>query len=252
MYLTVVTVFIMVFISACSDVEFSSDESSLGQAQSQSNSLGASSNDLEDDSFSDEEVATLCETSPHLSLNQSVLFESPQGTCDFGQGENLDRRNGYHQAYRMQKVNLALPIEALICDVSFSFKDQQFRFDDSFILTLNENILVSSTNYTNQLSIKNEFFQFDWSKIRGTSGHDVIREDYCVGKLTDEGSCSFPAQEEYGIISLSIDNRLIQKASTNSQKTQLAFQLITTGDDNDSDCQHLGMEFEATYKYVRP
>jgi len=195
-----------------------------------------------------------CDTGTVIEQTVPVNFANPGVQCDWGVGDNLSIRNSYFQAERTQPRNLGLPANAILCDAEFEFaRDEEFWFDDVFILSLNDNILVSSYNFDEYLPEENGFFRLDWSQLKGKFWDEARKsQDYCVGKDEGLASCTFPSQHEFRPMEVQLSPEIIRTAMLNSRAQDHQVKLTILGDNDTSDCQHYDMSFEMKVKYVVP
>lgn len=107
-----------------------------------------------DDGFDVEIIEKTCRNSVPVRSVVSVNFPKPVGTCTWGENGNLDVRNQYFQGRLEQKRNLNLPDGAVICDAHFDFEQQDFLYDDHFLLTFNKSVIAASYDFSQQLKAK--------------------------------------------------------------------------------------------------
>ena len=89
------------------------------------------------------------------------------------------------------------------------------------------------------------FYTYSWGKIKGKSHHDH-QGRYCLGE------CQLPEEHARGPIALNIDEENIQSLSLDlRQQGSFDVQVITTGDNDDSDCSHTGIQLEVEINYVK-
>ena len=180
-----------------------------------------------------------------------ILFEDPKTVCEWNQKGNLSKKNHYFRARRKQSFEINLPESATICDAEFEFSEQEFWYDDVFILSLDSNILVSSYRFDRILNEENGFYQYSWDKIVGAYwDHDNKSEDYCAGKEDRLSRCSFPAQHDVAPINLDIEPQLLRQAMANSGYIKHRFNMVTLGDNDNKDCRHFDMQFKVKLTYV--
>lgn len=204
-------------------------------------------------------IAQKCASPAHrVSQALTVSFAAQNQQCGFGANGNLTVQQGAVRARYEQTVNLAIPDNTAVCDMQFQFTNQQFRYDDMFIFTFNDVILVSSdhASQTAGLTATSEgFLIYDWMAIRGRAwgANAGSNNPYCLGAGNGMGNCSIPATEQTATMILDIDDTLITKISERQQDvTKNKFMFITTGDDNPAiDCQHSGINFNVNVVYVK-
>jgi hypothetical protein len=179
------------------------------------------------------------------SYSSEVLFEDPKKTCDWGLNGNLKIRDGYAQARAEQYLTIDLPPGATVCNINLENVNQQnFFYDDNIILTLNDYILASTTNFSRHFTTSNGFYKYDWTSLVGKSAQNgasdtTPEQQYCAGKSQGLAQCLFPATETVGTIDLQFDERVIQTILGMTNPNQMKLGMITTGDNDSTDCQHV-------------
>lgn len=191
----------------------------------------------------------LCESKNAISKTIAVNFAKQTKTCAFGSGENLSKRNGYVRARTVQNYKLALPAGAKLCDMSLEVPAQRFRYDDFFILDLNQKVLAAS-----HVKLINDagggLKIFDFTKVRGKKGFSS--STYCLGKEAGV-ACSVPSTDRYGTLKMNISANQMKKLVEVVKKDQtLKFSMSTMGDDDRSDCKHTGFRMNVKVKYAMP
>lgn len=240
--------------NACSkEVTFSSSESSQG-------SLGIDENEIQNVV---DNCASLASAGQLHTHQQQIIFnDSKQETgrnevCQFGQGHNLAKRDGYLQAEYTQKRDLTLPANAVICDMRFSSPQQSLVYDDMFYLQFNGYVIASN----HQRSMGNlqvepidilgqsiSLTKFEWLNVREESFTNA-HVDYCLGQDKGLSSCHWPQTQQTGTLSLSFSNQLMIHLGLRAPASQ-QFALTVTGDnDPSSDCYHSEIKFNVEVKY---
>ena len=141
-----------------------------------------------------------------------------------------------------------MPANTAICGVQFSFPSQQFRYDDTFLFTYNDYVLVSSLTSSISSIVPNAdgLLKYDWLSVKGKT-IDGGTPPYCLGN-----ACTIPATETTGMMTLTVSDDLFGKiAKTQANATDHKFKFITTGDnDTGIDCMHLILNFSVNITYV--
>jgi hypothetical protein len=225
----------------------------------------------------EEEVKYNCQTQTVKTLEQKISFPNPGRTCDWKKSGNLSRLNQFVHARREQFEPLNGLGDGIVCGMKFDFPKQDMRYDDEIFLLYNNIVLTSSINYNKFFGEKNGLSSYDWNKIRGIDYDYDAKNPYCLGKDTELGFCAMPYTETSGSIVLNFDNQLIYKISaatdvklddaialpltTTTPAAPLpgdytdkargkGFTFVTTGDNDDSDCQHKDFGFTVTIQYI--
>ena len=188
-----------------------------------------------------------CEGNQIYTKMVPVQFAKTTYTCEFGYNGNLERRDRYIQARRTQEAKFTLPEKSKICGLSIDVPNQPFRYDDHFALTLNGVALVSNADYIlangpNNLKI------FDFLQVRGKAwGTDKV---YCLGY--DSGSkCVVPKTDTNGHFDIDFSPQSIgQLRQLFAADTQHTVGMSVVGDNDNSDCQHSGLNFYLEVKYA--
>lgn len=212
--------------------------------------------DVENISGSAEDLETIGKLCDQAQVYQNVIavdFPKPSQTCDWGKNGNLDKRNQYLQARIEQKRTLNLPSGAVICDAKFDFVQQDFLYDDHFMLTFNDSIIASSYNFSSRLD-KGQLglLQYDWTKMAGMFWENSHEEIFCPQIPGFGASCSFPGHDQQGVINLQYDSQYIQAIMSNGVPENHFFKMVSVGDNDTLDCEHSDVSFDVTVRYVVP
>lgn len=199
-----------------------------------------------------EQVAAKCDASLPRTTMQRVLFADPKKSCDWGILGNASIKDSEIRARREQTVSLALPADAIICDLNFAFSRQSMHYDDEILFTFNDQVLAASTDYSSYLPVDGDFVRYDWLKLlKKPYSHNAFAP-YCAGEKTGDGTCVIPQTETTGTISLSFSQRLIHQLSAKAiAAKRFDLMWVTTGDNDDTDCQHSDFAFDVTITYVK-
>ena len=210
--------------------------------------VGATTPALQSVTENIEKLKLACNSGTKKTLKQSVHFPENQ-KCNWGINGNLGRRDLYVQAIEGQKATIELPINAQLCDLGIGSAATTIQYDDFMILTLNNQVLLSSNK---DLLIgldesQDQAYVWDFSKPRGkTINFDAA--SYCLG---NSSLCNIPITDVQGSFQFSIDPTVLGKLASNSvNKKNLEFALYATGDDNDRDCWHTAFTLDFTLNYV--
>lgn len=189
-------------------------------------------------------------------IEREVLFENPGKVCDWGVNGNLSMLNSYVRARTEQAKGVELPAGAKVCNVMLrNVLNEKFVYDDNIILTLNNIILASTTNFSQHFTAqKPGLYKYEWSKLINKAAQNAEADtqpskQFCAGKDLGQSSCLFPITEEAGGVALSFDKVIIQNVLGITSPTSLSFGMITTGDNDHTDCQHVPLTFKVELEY---
>lgn len=186
---------------------------------------------------------------------KEVTFENPNQECPWGQNGNLDVLDGYIRARTEQYQTVTIPSEATVCQIKMSNMDlQDFWYDDNLILTLNNYVLSSTTDFSRHLQKTNGFPKYSWSRLinkPAQNGYEdsTNEKQYCAGKMAGLAKCSFPQTDTHGNIALSFDEKVMQTILGMTTPKKLELGVITTGDNDSTDCQHVPLKFLVEVEY---
>ena len=202
------------------------------------------------------DITVINETCDNGGSHVAVInlnFPKPNQTCEWGVNGNLEAKNGFFQARIEQVRNLNLPAGAVICDADFNFAQQDFLYDDHFMLTFNDSIIASSYNFTSQLT-QGSFglLQYDWMQLAGMNWDHNQEEIFCPQVPGFSSSCSFPGHDEQGVINLDYDSAYIRGVMSNGVPENHYFRMVSIGDNDTLDCEHSDVSFNVTVRYAMP
>ncbi len=200
-------------------------------------------------------IDNLCDSTALIDHVVAVTFPKPGHTCRWNQDGNLGKRQRHFQARIEQKKNLNLPAGAIICDAQFDFVQQDFFYDDHFLLTFNDSVIAASYDFRDQLEVGySGLLLYDWSRLAGTDlDFNSDREQvFCPVIPGFEADCSFPGHEEQGVINLKYDSEYIKSIMSNGVPENHFFKMVSLGDNNSGDCEHSEVSFDITVKYAMP
>lgn len=184
-----------------------------------------------------------------------MSFPASTTQCHWGLLNNLEPRNGYLQARRLQSLPLSLPFGSQICSMNFTIPEQNYRFDDGFTLSLDHAVLASNMKFALSENSKGQL-AMDWLHARGMKLPETFAsgaENYCLGESTGQGTCTLPRTDQAGPLSLQFSSDLIKKVGAKEGCcNEHRIVLETFGDNDASDCQHSGLEFDVEVQYVEP
>jgi hypothetical protein len=263
----------------CSEVEFSS-EKSLAEA--------FEVRPVDIDIEHEDEIRNIianCQNSTQINLDTTLLFPKQVNACEWGASKdvpssngNYAKQNSYFQARREQEAQLELPVNAVICDMQFNSVESELKYDDHFLISMNDLVLMStykgfvlsytqadidivnaaaktSGGYLEQsippvlLSTLNGHYVYNWSDIGHSywfGGNNWKDPGYCLGSnIIDPdtnlpvSTCSWPETENIGTVDLNIHPAMIKSIMAFDVNRNIHnFKMIVTGDNDSSDCKH--------------
>lgn len=184
-----------------------------------------------------------------------VTFEDPGKACLWSVNGNLSIRDGSVRARTEQQQIIQVAKNAKICNIQMTNADvQNFRYDDNIILTLNQFVLASTTNFAAHFDQSTGFQKYDWNNLvnkPAQNGYSDSTPDkqYCAGASQGLSSCQFPATETVGKAELHFDQRVIQSILGMTNSTEAKLGLVTTGDNDSTDCQHVPIRLLVDIEY---
>ena len=207
--------------------------------------------------------------------------------CEFNESGNLPtdlnaygngpRKDGKVRARIEQAFSVPLPENAKICDVDFEFPTQAMEYDDEIFILLNNFVLMSSTNYAtnsgsnhylNGLAVNSKGLQtYKWSgdnSLYNLHYGQGVTPRYCYGLNSSDqdyqAKCNLPFTQTLGQIKLDIPQEKIIELGVisdimnqnNSSQKVLDFGFVSTGDNDNGDCEHSAFGFNISVKYYVP
>lgn len=239
----------------CSKANFTSDAVDVTSSGSNDDKKPPGGNpDVEGElPVTETEAEQNCSNRSLKTANASVNFPKPQ-SCKWNADGNLADRNGYVQARSEQRYDLPVPPNAVICDLSFNFPNQNMRYDDQIIMTFNDYVLASSyKGLTDLLPKDGDLRRYEWEALKGKSTDVVGYNPYIVGQELGLASVQMPQTETNGQIKLAMDKQIFYKFAAKKLPADAhRFGMVTTGDNDSSDCQHEPIQFSLSVKYYVP
>ncbi|MFK7826770.1 MAG: hypothetical protein AB8G05_21690 [Oligoflexales bacterium] len=176
------------------------------------------------------------------TITQTIVFpESIE--CAFGKSGNLPERDQHFQARIEQVQMLTIPPDHVICDMAINSKTTDLHYDDFFVLTIEDNILVS-TNETltpgPRRDARNKIHKWDFEAIKGQPWGDDRK--YCFG---GNSSCKIPSHDRQGAVAIDIPkNDFLSLAVELFELKQIEMKMVTLGDNDEGDCEHSRLELD--------
>lgn len=197
-----------------------------------------------DDPLSPElELINLCRAENTETVTHTIVFDDnglDTFGCPWGEGDNGDISDGVLTA-RVEEIS-DIPLEAgkTLCGFSINSNVETLNYDDELLLTFNDAIVLSSHNYNarfEQIEELSGVFLYEWPQLLGgmNPGPDEEPNPYCLG----ETACEIPRTSQPGRFALELtgeDGLKMARLAQLQNRAQL--KLITTGDDETTDCRH--------------
>ncbi len=207
-------------------------------------------NDLDDDCDGqvDEDIPGGCGCKgPTLQGSITVDIPYLEPNCPFGQGDNLGFEGGKIAARVEQSVYFNIPNDITLCGFEITGGSPDFYFDDHFILTLNNVVLIASFDWPELKNNGNNLYQYYWTSI---IGQELGNGPSCMAGTTQ---CQMPGTQSNGQVQLAFDQTTNEKLVQTGQNGNHVFKVIATGDnDPPKDCHHTGLSLQVKYSYVNP
>jgi hypothetical protein len=167
--------------------------------------------------------------------------------CPFNQGDNLGLTQGVLAARVEQEVFFSFPEDHLICSIALSGASDDFYYDDHIILTLNDVVLISSTNVLELFETKNGLPIYSWQAIVGENAGGG-GGPACLSGAT---VCQMPGTQQNGEVGLAFDEETSDLLVQTGQGVDHKFTAIVTGDNDPAiDCHHNGLTISVDYTYL--
>ncbi|MDQ3232398.1 MAG: hypothetical protein M3Q07_11300 [Pseudobdellovibrionaceae bacterium] len=209
-----------------------------------------------------------------------LFFPAKEVTCEFEKNDNLSRKNEILRARREEFVDLPLQGMTRLCNMKFDAPQQVMRFDDEIVITLNNLVVAASQDYSTRSKNQNDqliyanglgvdkdgLVSYKWLPPNGMQNlryYNGKLHKYCLGldprQADFDRLCQIPRTSTNGDMKLTLPQdaflKLAAKAGlvldrqiATAPKAQLGF--ITTGDNDDSDCQHLDFRMNVAIDYI--
>lgn len=186
-------------------------------------------------------------------------FADPKQQCAWESNGNLSQKNGAIRARTEQIQSFQIPnadaSRAVICNIQMkSTLVSKFYYDDNVFLTLNGFVLASTSDFSQHLQSQGGYYKYDWNRLVNkpaqNSKEDTSAGDqYCAGGKQGNSICQFPQTETTGTAQLDIGESVVQSILGMTNAKQFVLAVVTTGDDNSSDCQHVPIDLNLDVEY---
>ncbi len=194
--------------------------------------------------------------SPALeSVSDTLSFGNPGG-CPWGSNGNLSPKDPYMRARVEQVQTLKLPQGARICRMEFEIPGQGIWYDDYLWVAFNDVLLMSSLNFSGLSTLKKQgdLVFYSWEALKGayTANLGTGPAPYCLGQDQGLGSCTLPGSETSGTIAFKLDPSIVKRLGELAViEGRYELKVVSTGDNDSTDCSHLPFTFQVKTYYVR-
>lgn len=209
-------------------------------------SSGTSANAIKESGNPADIVKACSNTTPKV-LKKKMFFPSRKD-CQWKANGNLGRDSGRLQARETQQFSVPIPKGMIMCDIQMKSVEPRFNYDDSIILTIEQSVLLNSTNaLVDLLPKKDGIYTWDWDAVKGKA-YSFEGIPYCLG---GNSTCNIPRTETDGTVSIDFESKALSPLALKLLgKESLNFSLVSTGDNDDEDCQHTAITFDVSISYV--
>ena len=176
--------------------------------------------------------------------------------CSWGSGGNLNPQQGKYRARMEQETVYTPPSGYQICDIVFDFESDAgsglygaWGYDDEFIITLNDRVIVSSqAPLMASLTPVSNTYEYSWNAIKNED-QSFITDYFYIG-----GASEFEAPEppEVGASYMYIgSNALDPHRNLAISENEIRLMMVTLGDNDDGDCFNNGF-YSNVQVYIAP
>ncbi|MCO4769391.1 MAG: hypothetical protein KDA24_05120 [Deltaproteobacteria bacterium] len=202
-----------------------------------------------------DDLRAACDEGEPEDIELEVVFEAANSGCPFGEKDNLPAAQGLVTARQESRRSLPIPEGGVVCGLDFDFTgldpsfEQIMEYDDHFMLNFNGVVLAA--NYGPMVEVfedDNGLRIYDWDALAGYDfAFDNSIPEYCLGEEEGLSDCTIPPPETPGPIALSFQGSLVDQLALRAlEREAYEFALVTTGDNDGSDCSHAEFTFKVT------
>ncbi|MBX9769642.1 MAG: hypothetical protein K2X47_20360 [Bdellovibrionales bacterium] len=216
-----------------------------------------------------EVIAQRCGAGTPQTKDVEISFpENKKELCAWDNTAEIERHFG---AMRSEKQSFTLPEGSTLCDLSIESNNQEFQYDDYFVISLNQFVLAASEAVPLQLSTdQRNPMVYDWTKLKdkpfnpSNINTDRERSDWDAKIWCARGTsgvsilCEFPASDTQGKVRLNLPDKVFQSiVANNPKKTKHDIELILIGDNDKSsggnaiDCAHKKIDLKLRATFVQ-
>lgn len=203
------------------------------------------------------EVELLCAEQPNVPFVLTGRFPSRAPGCPWGEGDNLELRDGVAAARVTEQRDLGIEPGSVLCSLEMRFggPSAELRYDDNFVLVLGDVVLAASDReMTGNLPLRRQLRLWDWSRV---VGRPMVLSDnlaYCAGEAEGLSTCEIPASEERGNAAIEFGDEFVAEVAAElASGAPFSLRFVTIGDnDEERDCSHEAIDFEIIGTRVGP
>lgn len=152
--------------------------------------------------------------------------------------------NGQIRGQREEPKSFSVDSRRVICSMDLS-SSKEIQFDDSIILSLNDNILFWGNVNEEVFEVKDNIYQYDWMRLKGSSMQSV--GGGCVEGST---ACEIPKHDVPGTLNISFSEAINKTIMQDVEEKGATFVLRSFGDNDDNvDCSHTEIDLQIKYTY---
>lgn len=191
--------------------------------------------------FNSSSLSEKCNTAMDLETKTVKISFLPQEECSWNTAGNLERRQGHLQATKSQSQMIDLDRDSILCSLAIKTQaGESIHYDDFLFLTLDNFLLLSSNgSATNYLRMEDQVYRWDLGMLQGKPIHSFESSPYCISGST---ACSVTGHDQAGQIEFGINaDSLAPIAFAVFEKPKVPIKLHITGDNDDGDCSHSGL-----------
>jgi hypothetical protein len=165
--------------------------------------------------------------------------------CSWGQGGNLEEEEGLYRARAEQEDVYTPPSGYQICDIRFDFESDSgngvsgiWGYDDDFILTLNDRVLVAShaSMVSGMTPVSNSYI-YDWGAVKNTQQNFEVDYFY-FGSVSEFYA---PAPPGVGVSYMYVGSNALDPHRLHAiSENEIRMMMVTFGDNETYDCFNNG------------
>lgn len=198
-----------------------------------------------------------CSSDTQKSQTLNLNFAATTGTqCAWGVDGNLGiADNQTTRAVRVQSNTIDLTGKK-ICSLSLNSPNQTWKYDDFMFVTFNSYVLASGQftkfDFLNMgMATAGDLIIYDKTKHVGKGPYDGSMNSRRSSICPNPGSCVTPISEVSGQFTIDVPDEWFKKLPDSEKSRQIhKLELWITGQKHMTDCQHTGINFTGTVKYV--
>ena len=187
-----------------------------------------------------------------LARTEVRFYFSKTADCNWGSNGNLNERQQYTVARKEEYRRIQLP--GAPCHLRVISPTQDQKYDDNLLVTINGKvILTTEKKLTAKFNMADGFPIYDWQAIKGMAlrtGTDIPDNPDC---FVGANACDAPSTQRLGPFGFDVNESYTQKLFPPGEANDyITMGIITTGDNDSSDCSHKNLNAMAEIFYVIP